>query len=358
MDADKIKSQVQGYYGQNLQSNKDLQTNACCTIVNYPEHIKFALTNIHEEVLAKYYGCGLTIPTKLSQLKILDLGSGSGRDCYLLSQLVGEDGSVVGVDMTPEQVAVAHRHLDYHREKFNYKKSNVQFLEGDIQKLIDLDLQDNDFDLIISNCVINLVPNKEAVLKDAYRLLKEGGEFYFSDVYCQRRLPSFFAEDKEIWGECLGGAMYWNDFENLAKKVGFADPRVVESTEIEINNPHLEKKLAGFEFYSVTYRLFKIANLESHCEDYGQAVIYRGGVSEQPEIFTLDNHHLFHKGKVVTVCGNTYRMLNETRYRDHFEFIGNWEVHYGIFEGCGVANPFSATSGTITSSSETTPSCC
>ncbi|MCB0357664.1 MAG: methyltransferase domain-containing protein [Bdellovibrionales bacterium] len=341
MNQETISKQVKEYYGKTLQTSDDLKTNACCTSVSYPLHIKEALKNVHDEVMSKYYGCGLTIPTKLQNLKVLDLGSGSGRDCYLLSQIVGPKGYVVGIDMTKEQLDVANKHLEFHREKFGYSQSNVEFKEGDIQHLRQLNLKENDFDVIVSNCVVNLVTDKEAVLAEAYSLLKEGGEFYFSDVYCNRRLPKHLMADQELWGECLSGAMYWNDFENTAKKVGFADPRVVESSRITIENAELSKKLEGFEFYSVTYRLFKLPQLEPQCEDYGQAIIYRGGVFEQEQNFVLDNHHVFQKGKVELVCGNTYYMLHNTRYKENFEFIGNFETHYGIFTGCGVTAPFS-----------------
>jgi arsenite methyltransferase len=340
MDANQIKDQVKDYYGKTIQSTKDLKTNACCTVTSYPRHIKVAMGKISDEVLKKYYGCGLTIPTQISGLRVLDLGCGAGRDCYLLSQLVGENGQVVGVDMTPEQLEVANNNIEFHREKFKYKKSNVEFMEGDIQALQNTNLESNSFDLIISNCVVNLVPNKEAVLSGVYNLLKQGGEFYFSDVYCNRRIPESLMKDPELWGECLSGAMYWNDFENLSKKIGFADPRVVESAPITINNNKLGNKLDGYEFYSVTYRLFKIDGLEPFCEDYGQAIIYKGGIEEQPQHFILDNHHLFKKGKVEPVCGNTYLMLKNTRYTNHFEFVGNFETHYGIFEGCGITAPF------------------
>ena len=114
---------VQDYYGKELSTSSDLKTNACCTAFEYPEKIKKILSEIHDEVLIKYYGCGLTIPTDLKGLKMLDLGSGSGRDCYLASKLVGEDGHVIGVDMTDEQLAVANEHIDYHTKKFGYEKA-------------------------------------------------------------------------------------------------------------------------------------------------------------------------------------------------------------------------------------------
>ena len=126
------KKEVQKYYGEILKSSKDLQTNACCTAITYPNHIKNALKNIHPEVIEKYYGCGLCVPENLDGCTVLDLGSGSGRDCYLLSQLVGSKGSVVGVDMTKEQLAIANKHLDFHATQFGYQNSNVTFLEGDM----------------------------------------------------------------------------------------------------------------------------------------------------------------------------------------------------------------------------------
>ena len=339
-DRESIEEGVRDYYGKELQSSSDLKTNVCCTVVEFPDSIKSALANIHDEVITKYYGCGLTIPTHIEGLNVLDLGSGTGRDCYLLAQLVGESGSVLGVDMTDEQLEVANRHVDWHRDKFGYQSSNVGFVKGNIQDLKASGIEDAQFDVIVSNCVVNLATNKQAVLEEACRVLREGGEFYFSDVYCDRRIPQELASDREIYGECLGGALYWNDFLNLAKQCGFADPRIVESHRISIENESVARKLQGYRFYSVTHRLWKLPGLEPACEDYGQAVIYKGGVDEQPEQFKLDDHHVFAKGKVATVCGNTWLMLANTRYRDYFEFIGNFDTHHGIFPGCGTEMPY------------------
>lgn len=342
----KIHSEVQDYYGNELQNTNDLKTNACCTLVAPPKHIMNALRKVHDEVQAKYYGCGLTIPNKVEGLRILDLGSGSGRDCYIAAQLVGENGSVVGVDMTDQQLEVANRHLEYHREVFGYKKSNVTFVKGNIERLDELNFEPESFDLIISNCVINLAMDKQKVLNDAYRLLKKGGEMYFSDVYSDRRVPQKLQDDRVLWGECISGALYWNDFLNIAKKAGFTDPRSVEDKPVTVENPDLEELLGEIKFYSVTYRLFKIDGLESDCEDYGQAVAYKGNIEGSEHAFDLDEHHHFSKGKIMSVCGNTYRMLNDTRFKDAFEFYGDWSTHFGIFEGCGGNIPFtSASSG-------------
>ena len=332
--------EVKEYYGKELQSSTDLKTNACCTLEAPPKHIIAALKNVHDEVQSKYYGCGLAIPAQLEGLRILDLGSGSGRDCYIAAQLVGQEGEVVGVDMTDEQLAVANSYIDHHSEVFGYKYANTKFVKGNIEKLDELQLEPGSFDLIISNCVINLATDKDKVLRDVYKLLKPGGEMYFSDVYSDRRINAELQADPILWGECLSGALYWNDFLKKAKKAGFTDPRSVKNNPITIENDVLKEKCGDIQFFSVTYRLFKIEGLEKDCEDYGQAVAYKGTIENHPNAFDLDDHHNFPKGKVITVCGNSYKMLHDTRFANHFEFYGSWDTHYGIFEGCGGAMPF------------------
>ena len=331
---------VKDYYGKTLQTSADLKTEACCTPDAMPAYVKRLLSNIHDEVLAKYYGCGLVTPLALEGARILDLGSGSGRDVYALAQLVGPKGEVVGVDMTDEQIAVAKAHVGWHQKKFGHKKSNVQFLHGYIEKLGELGLKPASFDIIISNCVINLSVDKLAVLRGAYDLMKPGGEMYFSDVYADRRLPDAVRADPVLYGECLGGALYWNDFHSLAKQAGFKDPRLVEDRPLGVTDEKLSLKLGQAKFFSATYRLFKLDDLEPMCEDYGQAVVYKGGVAHSEDLFVLDKHHAIEKGKVFPVCGNTWKMLQDTRFAPHFEFIGDFSRHYGIFAGCGTAIPY------------------
>ncbi len=331
---------VQNYYGEVLQGSDDLQTNACCSPDDMPDYVKRVLSDIHDDVLTRYYGCGLIAPLALEGARILDLGCGAGRDVYALSKLVGETGRVVGVDMTEAQLDVARRHQEYHAEKFGHAHSNVEFHHGYIEKLDELDLEPGSFDIIVSNCVINLATDKAAVLRGAAHLLKDGGEMYFSDVYADRRVPREMAEDEVLYGECLSGALYWNDFLSISKASGFNDPRLVTARPLTIENPALEQRVAPLSFVSATYRLFKLAALEPACEDYGQAVIYKGTVEHAPHEFILDSHHVIPKGKVFPVCGNTWMMLRDTRFADHFEFIGDFETHHGIFEGCGGDAPF------------------
>ena len=345
---------VKDYYGKTLTSSADLKTAACCTPADMPGYIKRLLANVHDEVLAKYYGCGVVAPLALDGRRILDLGSGSGRDAYALAQLVGQRGEVVGVDMTPQQLAVARAHIDWHARKFGHEISNVRFLDGYIEQLSKLDLTPASFDVVVSNCVINLSPDKLAVLKGAYDLLRPGGELYFSDVYADRRLSEAVKQDPVLIGECLGGALYWNDFHALAKQAGFIDARLVTDRPLAITDEVLAAKLGPAKFFSATYRLFKLDGLEPLCEDYGQAVVYKGGIAHAEHVFVLDKHHVIERGKVFPVCGNTWRMLKDTRFASHFDFIGDFAHHYGIFAGCGMSIPFD-TAGT---SGAAVGSCC
>jgi SAM-dependent methyltransferase len=240
--------------------------------------------------------------------------------------------------MTPEQLAVARRHQEHHAEQFGF--ANVQFLEGRIEQLEQLPLEPGSFDLVISNCVVNLSTDKLAVLNGVRRLLKRGGEFFFADVYADRRVPEALRHDPVLYGECLSGALYWNDFLRLARQAGFADPRLVSDRPLEITDAALTARTGAIRFFSATYRLFHLPELEDACEDHGQAVIYRGTIAEHPHALPFDKHHWIEAGKVFPVCGNTFRMLADSRLGPHFSFIGDFSRHYGLFEGCGSALPF------------------
>ena len=348
-----IKAAVQAYYGSTLQSSDDLRTSACCDASNVPDGLKPLLARIHPEVLSRYYGCGLVVPPLLEGLRVLDLGCGSGRDVYLLAQLVGPGGSVFGVDMTAEQLAVAERHRQHHAEQFGY--ANVRFVCGEIEQLDRLGLEPASFDLVVSNCVVNLSTDKEAVLSGVRRLLKPGGEFHFADVYADRRVPAALQQDPLLYGECLAGALYWNDFLRLARAAGFSDPRLVADRPLLITDPQVAARTGAIAFHSATYRLFNIDGLEDACEDHGQAVIYRGTVPGHPSVFPLDKHHRIETGRVFPVCGNTFRMLTETRLAPHFSAIGDFSGHYGLFGGCGSSCPFDGTAVEATAAAAPMP---
>ncbi|MFT5170802.1 MAG: arsenite methyltransferase [Candidatus Marinamargulisbacteria bacterium] len=325
-----IYTDVKDYYGQELQSTEDLKTSACCSTESIPQTHKDILKTIHTEVLDKFYGCGSPIPAKVSGLTILDLGCGTGRDVYLLSKLVGPCGHVIGIDMTDEQLAVAKQHQDFQRDAFGYKKSNVSFKKGFIENLEEAGIEDNSVDLVISNCVINLSPNKEAVFSEIFRVLKPGGELYFSDVFSDRRISEALRKDPVLYGECLSGALYSEDFRRIMQRIGFQDFRVVSSRPLDVTDSKLKAKTGAITFSSINIRAFKL-DLEDRCEDHGQVATFLG-LPEHPHFFELDEHHLFEKDRPMLVCGNTADMLSKTRFKDHFRIDGDKSKHFGLFD--------------------------
>lgn len=331
MHSDSALEIIKQYYGRVLQTNKDLQTSACCTAESLPVHLRPIEAELHEEVREKFYGCGSPIPLVLEGATVLDLGCGSGRDTFLLSKLVGEKGKVIGVDMTAEQLAVASRHREYHARKFGFAASNVRLVQGYLEDLAGAGIESGSVDVVISNCVMNLSPDKPRAFSEIFRVLKPGGELFFSDVFAGRRVPSHLAQDPLLLGECLGGALYIEDFRRILRAVGCLDYRVVTSRPLALNNDEIERRAGMIDFFSKTVRAFKLG-LEDLCEDYGQVAYYLGTVAESPHHFVLDDHHVFKTGQPMLVCGNTAAMVGETRYAKHFKIIGDRSVHYGPFD--------------------------
>ena len=338
-------SNVQEYYGTTLSGSDDLKTNACCTDESMSAEHKEILKKIAPEILDKYYGCGIPLPTALEGLNVLDLGSGTGRDVYLISKLVGESGHVTGIDMTDQQLDVARKYQSFQAEAFGYKTSNVSFKKGYIEDLTSCGIKDKSMDLVVSNCVINLSPDKAAVYKEIIRVLKPGGELYFSDVFSSSRVPEHLTKDPVLHGECLSGAMYIEDFRRLLAQCGVNDCRVMSKRRLTIENKEIEEKLDGIDFYSITVRGFKL-ELEDRCEDFGQTARYLGNDKENKDKFILDNNHTFHSRKPKLVCGNTADMLSKTRFKTYFEIVGNQSSHFGSFdceENCPEKSPQKST---------------
>lgn len=345
MDTASTLDDVRRYYGAVLQSSKDLKTGACCPVEGMPVALRALLDDIHPEVNDRFYGCGSPLPPALDGCTVLDLGCGSGRDVYLASRLVGEHGRVIGVDMTPEQLAVARRHQDWHARRYGHAHSNVEFRDGVIEDLAGAGIADGSIDVVVSNCVLNLSPDKSRVFAEIFRVLKPGGELFFSDVFADRRIPEALRRDPVLLGECLGGALYGEDFRRLLTDIGCADTRTVLQSPIPLLDPGIEAKIGMVGFRAITVRAFKL-ELEDRCEDYGQVATYVGGIEvggDPAHAFVLDDHHRFEAGRPMLVCGNTADMLAATRYAPYFRIVGDKTTHYGLFD-CGPA-PVGAAAG-------------
>ncbi|XP_061844281.1 arsenite methyltransferase-like [Nerophis lumbriciformis] len=330
---------VKDYYGKTLKNTSDLKSNACvASATPLPKFIVQALKKVHPDVTDRYFGCGLVVPECLEGCRILDLGSGSGRDCYMLSQLVGETGHVTGIDMTEDQLEVARKHVDFHMKEFGYKKPNVTFVQGFIEALTEAGLEKSSYDIIISNCVVNLSPDKKKVLTEAYSVLKDGGEFFFSDMYCNGRQTEEIKNNKVLWGEGFGGALWYKDLLQLAKEVGFSTPRLVTASTITVDNKDMEAILGDFKFVSATYRLFKVPKGSTKpCK-----VMYNGNITGAEETLRFDCQYTFKADQVAEVDADVAAILTHSRFAQVFTF----QPPGGSCEPCGVRpkasteNPF------------------
>jgi ubiquinone/menaquinone biosynthesis C-methylase UbiE len=331
MSTQQALDDIRNYYGSVLNSSSDLKTGACCSIDAMPAYLRGLLDDVHPAIKSRFYGCGSPLPPALGGMTVLDLGCGSGRDAYLLSRLVGERGRVIGVDMTAEQLQVARSHQQWHAERYGHASSNIQFVDGYIEDLAGCGLADASVDVVVSNCVLNLSPEKERVFGEIMRVLKPGGELYFSDVFADRRIPDALRRDPVLLGECLAGALYVEDFRRLMARAGCADVRKVAESAVPLFDAAVIAKIGMVNFRSITLRAFKL-DLEDRCEDFGQLATYLGSIPEHPHAFDLDDHHHFETGRPLRVCGNSFDMLAATRYAPHFRLSGDKSVHFGLFD--------------------------
>jgi ubiquinone/menaquinone biosynthesis C-methylase UbiE len=324
---------VREYYGSTLQSSGDLKTNACCCATQVPpKYVLDVISEIEDEVLTRFYGCGSPIPPALTGATVLDLGCGTGRDAFICSKLVGTTGRVIGVDMTEEQLAFARRHEAAQMRRFGFEQSNVAFYQGYIEDLASLGIADNSVDVLISNCVINLSPFKEQVFKEIFRVLKPGGELYFADIFSDRRVPPEFYDDPVLRGECLSGALYGEDFRHILAKCGCAASFIVESSPLEISDSQIAAKLGHVGFSSHTIRAIKCSDFEDREKDYGQVATYRGTMPENKRYFDASEEVRLIAGKPVAVSGNMATALKVSRYAQHFDISGDREEHRRLYE--------------------------
>ena len=201
------------------------------------------LEHIPNEVLEVSYGCGN--PAALADIKegetIVDLGAGGGIDCFIAAKKLGRKGKVIGIDMTDEMIEKATKSAEMVAGSLGYNV--VEFRKGNI---MELPVDDNSADLVISNCVINLTEDKTKVLDDIYRILKPGGRFIISDIVSDKPVPGYMKRDKELWSACISGALTDARFKEAALKAGFPDVTLIKN--------YLYKKVEYINFYSVTLK--------------------------------------------------------------------------------------------------------
>ncbi|KAJ2718771.1 hypothetical protein GGI07_005597 [Coemansia sp. Benny D115] len=313
-----VYSSVKDYYGKVLQSSKDLKTSAC-TAGSAPNPVlRSIIAKIPHAVNDKFYGCGNPIPLGITGKDILDLGSGSGRDCYIAAALVGPQGSVTGVDMTDEQLETARQSIPEYADTLGYQP-RLKFLTGYIEMLQEAGVANESIDICISNCVINLSPNKRLVLEGVYQALRPGGELYFSDVYADAQLPEAVRTHDVLLGECIGGALYTEEFEQIAKDIGFFSPRALAVSHIEVHDAELKALVGDVKFYSITYRLFKPAAVPATAavkvpeeEAYVSTATYLGTIEGHEELYELDVDNVFKKNVPNAISPSTADILSSS----------------------------------------------
>ncbi len=207
---------------------------SCCTGVSLTNEISKSVGYSDTEMSIVPDGANLGLgcgnPVALASLEegniVLDLGSGAGFDAFLAAQRVGRTGRVIGVDMTPEMVAKARENA----KKGKY--TNVEFREGEIEKI---PVEDDSIDVIISNCVINLSPDKEAVFKEAYRVLKAGGRLMVSDLVLAKDLPDVIKESVEAYVGCISGAIKKDEYLGFIEQAGFQDIKIISESSYPVD---------------------------------------------------------------------------------------------------------------------------
>lgn len=311
----------------------------CCPVEYDPRYLEV----IPDEVVEKDYGCGDPSQWLQEGDTVLDLGSGTGKICFIAAQVVGASGKVIGVDMTDDMLEVARRNAPIIAERIGY--DIVEFRKGRIQDLaLDLELLEkelaqkpvssaNDFleldvltarlrseltmipdasvDVVVSNCVLNLVePHlKDELFREIYRVLKKGGRAVISDIVSDEVVPEHLMKDDYLWSGCISGALSEIDFMKAFEDVGFYGCEWVKFEK----DPW--QTVEGIEFRSVTIRAWK--GKEGPCYERNQAVIYNGPFAK----VTDDDGHTMERGQRYALCDKTYQLYKKAPYAGQFTFI-------------------------------------
>lgn len=311
-----------------------------CLPVSYDRTL---LEAIPDEIIEKDYGCG--DPSKFVKTgeTVLDLGSGGGKACYIIAQIVGAAGTVIGVDFNPPMLKLARKHQKHIGDKLGYH--NVEFRRGKIQDLkTDLDLVDDylrsnpvrsvadlarlrevedgirrerplvadeSIDVIVSNCVLNLVrpEDKCALFAEMYRVLKRGGRVAISDIVSDEPVPQHLADDAQLWSACVSGAFVEADLVRAFEEARF------HGIQIEDLRSEPYQTVEGIEFRAITITAHK--GKEGPCIERNQAVIYRGPWKQVVD----DDGHTLPRGERIAVCDKTFRLYSRPPYEGQFILI-------------------------------------
>lgn len=311
----------------------------CCPVDYDPQFLKI----IPAEVIEKDYGCGDPSKHLHPGDVVLDLGSGTGKICFIAAQVVGPTGKVIGVDMTDDMLEVANRNAPIVAERIGY--ANVEFRKGRIQDLgLDLNLLDQELqknpisdaasflaadalaadlrvkhplipsdsiDAVVSNCVLNLVetPLKRQLFEEIFRVLKKGGRAVISDIVSDEEIPLRLQNDAYLWSGCISGAYTEEGFLKAFADAGFYGIEILKRDDAPWQT------VEGIEFRSVTIQAWK--GKQGPCFERNQAVVYKG-----PFLKVLDDDgHAMERGKRYAVCDKTFNLYQAPPYREHFAFI-------------------------------------
>ncbi len=313
--------------------------NLCCSVEYESEYLKV----IPQEVIERDYGCGDPSPYLCEGEVVLDLGSGTGKICFIAAQIVGPKGKIIGVDMTDEMLEVARRNAPVVAERIGY--ANVEFRKGRIQDLaLDVELLDRQLkehpitnaasflaagelaeelrvkhpliasdsvDVVVSNCVLNLVEpkSKRQLFDEIFRVLKKGGRAVICDIVSDEEVPEEMQTDPDLWSGCISGALTEDGFLQAFEHSGFYGIQILR------RDAEPWRTVQGIEFRSVTIEAFK--GKQGECFERNQAVIYRGPFKEVLD----DDGHRMQRGKRYAVCDKTYNLYKKAPYRESFEFV-------------------------------------
>jgi ubiquinone/menaquinone biosynthesis C-methylase UbiE len=330
------ESEVRKRYAAGAQA---MEPRLCCPVDYNADYLKI----IPKEVIERDYGCGDPSKYLREGETVLDLGSGTGKICFIAAQIVGPAGKVIGVDMTDEMLEVARRNAPIVAERLGY--ANVEFRKGRIQDLaLSIDLLDaelkrrpigdaatflaadelaqdlrvknplvaNDsIDVVVSNCVLNLVEAKakRQLFDEIFRVLKTGGRAVISDIVSDEEVPEELQNDPELWSGCISGALTEEGFLAAFTDAGFYGVQILKRDQ----KPW--QTVAGIEFRSVTIEAFK--GKQGPCVERNQAVIYKGPFKEVLD----DDNHRMERGGRYAVCDKTYNLYRKAPYCESFEFI-------------------------------------